>query len=41
MKKNSKIKQDKNNKSESGYIGRWVDDDDFKRRITPFFGDNR
>jgi hypothetical protein len=41
MKKNSKIKEDKKDKRESGYIGRWVDDDDFKRRITPFFGESR
>ena len=41
MEKNSKIKKDKKDKRESGYIGRWVDDDDFKRRITPFFGESR
>ena len=41
MTKNSKIEQDKGNESESGYTAKWWEDDDFRRRITPFFGDSR
>jgi len=41
MEENSKLNQDEETKSESGYLQRWLDDDDWKGPFVPFFGRNR